>query len=110
MQKFDGDYYPETFLLALGSFGTPLKVFLTQKQLQTYIQLLDFLSDLCTCSSKGGCLKFNKGPWNNPNIMEGRSSSTWTIDYGSNIDNQVPKTIEHRHLAAVEKIFGTRSF
>ncbi|XP_042394782.1 phosphatidylinositol/phosphatidylcholine transfer protein SFH12-like [Zingiber officinale] len=64
-------------------------------------KLPNFLGGLCTYSSEGGCLKFNKGPWNNPNIMEGRSSSTWTIESGSNIDDQVPKTIGHRGLALV---------
>ncbi|KAI5426339.1 hypothetical protein KIW84_031950 [Lathyrus oleraceus] len=33
-------------------------------------QLPDFLGGSCTCSRDGGCLRTNKGPWNDHNIMK----------------------------------------
>ncbi|XP_057420873.1 phosphatidylinositol/phosphatidylcholine transfer protein SFH13-like isoform X2 [Lotus japonicus] len=33
-------------------------------------QLPDFLGGSCKCPGEGGCLRFNKGPWNDPDIMK----------------------------------------
>ena len=33
-------------------------------------QLPDFLGGSCSCPNDGGCLRSNKGPWNDPDILK----------------------------------------
>ncbi|WOK95260.1 phosphatidylinositol/phosphatidylcholine transfer protein SFH13-like isoform X1 [Canna indica] len=158
MQKIDGDYYPETlhqmFIVNAGHGfrllwntvkgfldpRTTAKIHVLGTKYQNALlevidssQLPDFFGGGCTCSSEGGCLKSNKGPWNDPNIMEiahnaeaawlrhtrqmsdadeallgpyllkGRSSGTWTLDSGSDVDDLVLKTTEYNRLAPVRE-------
>ncbi|KAI5437210.1 hypothetical protein KIW84_023363 [Lathyrus oleraceus] len=47
-------------------------------------QLPNFLGGSCTCSRDGGCLRTNKGPWNDHNIMKlERRSGSSTAESGS---------------------------
>ncbi|RZB52389.1 Phosphatidylinositol/phosphatidylcholine transfer protein SFH9 isoform D [Glycine soja] len=61
MQKIDGDNYPEV----LGNkFQSRLLEIIDSSQLP------DFLGGSCSCPNDGGCLRSNKGPWNDPDILK----------------------------------------
>ncbi|GMN50320.1 hypothetical protein TIFTF001_019480 [Ficus carica] len=61
MQKIDGDNYPE--VLGNRYRGKLLEVIDSS-------QLPDFLGGSCSCPNDGGCLRSDKGPWNDPDIMK----------------------------------------
>ncbi|XP_021731550.1 phosphatidylinositol/phosphatidylcholine transfer protein SFH12-like [Chenopodium quinoa] len=95
LQKIDGDNYPETlcrmYIINAGSgfrlLWSTVKSFLDPKTTQKIhvlgnkyqsklLEIIDaselpeFLGGTCTCAEKGGCLKSDKGPWNDPEIMK----------------------------------------
>ncbi|CAN8252974.1 unnamed protein product [Cochlearia groenlandica] len=94
--KVDCNYYPETlhrmFIVNAGigfrtllwpaaqKFLDPMTIakiqVLEPRSLSKLLEAIDssqlpeFLGGLCRCPNEGGCLRSNKGPWNDPEIVE----------------------------------------
>ncbi|GKB03148.1 phosphatidylinositol/phosphatidylcholine transfer protein SFH13-like protein [Tanacetum coccineum] len=121
MAKVDNNYYPETlhrmYVVNAGStfkryiwpaaqkFLDPKTIakiqVLESKSLGKLLevidpsQLPDFLGGSCTCPGEAGCLRSNRGPWNDPEVMKvvnnadatfGKRSDT-ALELGSDLDD-----------------------
>ncbi|XP_004500992.1 phosphatidylinositol/phosphatidylcholine transfer protein SFH6-like isoform X2 [Cicer arietinum] len=95
MQKIDNDYYPETLCQMFIINGGPgfkllwntVKTFLDPKttskihvlgnkfqskllEIIDVSELPEFLGGSCTCVDHGGCMRSDKGPWQDQNILK----------------------------------------
>ncbi|GER26551.1 Sec14p-like phosphatidylinositol transfer family protein [Striga asiatica] len=95
IQKIDNDNYPETlhqmFIINAGpgfrliwNLVKPLLDPETSSKIQVLDskyqgKLLEAIDESCTCETEGGCLRSDKGPWNNPNLLNVRKQQTVAI-------------------------------
>ncbi|GKU89975.1 hypothetical protein SLEP1_g4042 [Rubroshorea leprosula] len=141
LQKIDGDYYPETlcrmFIVNAGPlFKGPWNVVksfldpktaskihvLGHKYQSKLLEIIDaselpqFLGGCCTCADQGGCMRSDKGPWNDPNILKmvlsgealySRQIVTVSNESGSDVEEMAsPKPLRsysHPALASVSE-------
>lgn len=127
MQKIDGDNYPETlhqmFIVNAGNgfklVWNTLKGFLDprttskihvlgnkyQNKLLEVIdssQLPDFLGGICSCSNEGGCLRSDKGPWHDQELMklinmgDAEKNASFYDDSNLEVKSIVSETTSHQ--------------
>ncbi|KAK4771040.1 hypothetical protein SAY87_031572 [Trapa incisa] len=95
LQKIDGDYYPETlfrmYIINAGpgfrllwntvkGFLDPVTISKIHVLGNNYrdsllevieaSELPEFLGGCCSCACQGGCMRSDKGPWKDPNILK----------------------------------------
>ncbi|KAF8024301.1 hypothetical protein BT93_F1477 [Corymbia citriodora subsp. variegata] len=118
LQKIDSDYYPETlsrmFIInaapafkllwnTVKSFLDPTTIskihVLGNKYRSKLLEVIDaselpeFLGGSCTCADQGGCMRSDKGPWKDPDILkivlDGQALPNRHTAMGRNINEEV---------------------
>ncbi|CAA0383593.1 unnamed protein product [Arabidopsis thaliana] len=126
MQKIDGDNYPETlnqmYIINAGNGfklvwntvkgfldpKTTSKIHVLGNKYRSHLleiidpsELPEFLGGNCKCAHEGGCMRFNKGPWNDPEIMKlvrSRDAMYKPKEMGLLENGEVAKLFSLRHV------------
>ncbi|KAI4354369.1 hypothetical protein L6164_003237 [Bauhinia variegata] len=138
MQKIDGDNYPETlhqmFIVNAGSGfkllwstakgfldpRTTSKIHVLGNKFQSRLlevidssQLPDFLGGSCSCPNEGGCLRSDKGPWHDPDIMElvhaGEAANPGKVSRSSDADESEVKSFPNKTTSTTISQNGSAS-
>ncbi|KAI8019822.1 Phosphatidylinositol/phosphatidylcholine transfer protein SFH12 [Camellia lanceoleosa] len=126
-QKIDGDNYPETlnrmFIINAGSgfrlLWNTVKTFLDPKTTEKIhvlgnkyqsklleiieaSELPEFIGGTCTCADQGGCMRSDKGPWKDAEIMKRVHNGEAKCTKRSNCQGTSEKTISEDEMVCIK--------